>query len=180
MILVNEITAAEAAIDAGQVSASTVAEVLRGLIQMLAPFAPFFAAELWETIGNEGAIFRTPWPVADEALAKESEIEIPVQINGKLVTVIKVPADSDQANRQIRRPRRRKGPHPHHRQNHRQDHHSPGQTSQPRSEVTEQIRHPERSSSAPSTSAVEGSRSGPHHLYRSALSNPNRALAFCF
>jgi leucyl-tRNA synthetase len=96
MILVNEFTATEASIDAGQVSPSTVAEVLRGLIQMLAPFAPFFAAELWETMGNEGAIFRSPWPVADEALAKESEIEIPVQINGKLVTVIKVPADSDQ------------------------------------------------------------------------------------
>jgi leucyl-tRNA synthetase len=96
MILVNEVTAAESAIVAGQVAPGTIAEVLRGLIQMLAPFAPFFAAELWEMTGNEGAIFRTPWPVADEALAKESEIEIPVQINGKLVTVIKVPADSDQ------------------------------------------------------------------------------------
>ena len=96
MILVNEITAAEPAIDAGQVAPATVAEVLRGLIQLLAPFAPFFAAEMWEQLGGTGAIFRTPWPVADEELARESQIEIPVQINGKLVTVITVPAESEQ------------------------------------------------------------------------------------
>ena len=95
MILVNEITAVESAIDAGQVASATVAEVLRGLIQMLAPFAPFFAAEMWEQTGNRGAVFRTAWPVADEELARESEIEIPVQTNGKLVTVIKIAAESD-------------------------------------------------------------------------------------
>ena len=48
MILVNEITAKEAAIDAGEVSAATVRALMLGLVQMLAPFAPFFAAELWE------------------------------------------------------------------------------------------------------------------------------------
>ena len=42
MILVNEITASEAAIDAGQVSPATVRALMRGLVQMLAPFAPFF------------------------------------------------------------------------------------------------------------------------------------------
>ncbi len=95
MILVNEITAKEAAIDAGQVSDSTVAEIIKGLVQMLAPFAPFFVAELWEKLGQPGAVFRTPWPEADEELARESEIEIPVQVNGKLVTVIKLAAESD-------------------------------------------------------------------------------------
>ena len=96
MILVNEITAAEAAIDAGQVAPATIAEILRALTQMLAPFAPFFAAEMWHQIGGAGAVFRTPWPEADEALARESEIEIPIQINGKLVTVIKIAAEADQ------------------------------------------------------------------------------------
>ena len=57
--------------------------------------APFFAAEMWEAIGGEGVVFRTSWPVADEELARESEIEIPVQVNGKLVNVVKVPAESD-------------------------------------------------------------------------------------
>ncbi len=96
MILVNEITARESAIDAGEVSAVTVAALMRSLVQMLAPFAPFFAAEMWERLGETGVIFRTPWPEADAELARESEIEIPVQANGKLVTVIKVAAESDE------------------------------------------------------------------------------------
>lgn len=96
MSLVNEIVAAEAAIDAEQASPAAVAEIMRNLILLLAPFAPFFAAEMWEQIGEEGVVFRTPWPVADEELAREDEIEIPVQVNGKLVNVVKVPADSDQ------------------------------------------------------------------------------------
>ncbi len=53
MILVNEITAHEAAMDAGEISPSAIAEVLRGLILLLAPFAPFFTAEMWEELGGE-------------------------------------------------------------------------------------------------------------------------------
>jgi leucyl-tRNA synthetase len=97
MILVNEITANEAAMDAGEISPAVVAEVFRGLILLLAPFAPFFAAEMWEQLGGEGVVFRTAWPVVNEELAREDEIEIPVQVNGKLVTVVKVPAGSDEA-----------------------------------------------------------------------------------
>jgi len=97
MILVNEIAASEAAMDAGEISDAAIAEVFSGLTRLLAPFAPFVAAELWQRLGNEGAVFRAPWPVADEELAREDEIEIPVQANGKLVTVIKVPAESDEA-----------------------------------------------------------------------------------
>ena len=51
--------------DAGEVSPAAVAEVFRNLTLMLAPFAPFLAAELWETMGGEGAVFRAAWPVAD-------------------------------------------------------------------------------------------------------------------
>ena len=97
MILVNEITANEAAMDAGGIAPAVIAEVFRGLILLLAPFAPFFAAEMWEQIGGEGVVFRTAWPVANEELAREDEIEIPVQVNGKLVNVVKVPAGSDEA-----------------------------------------------------------------------------------
>ncbi|WP_035351120.1 leucine--tRNA ligase [Edaphobacter aggregans] len=96
MSLINEIVAAEAAIDAGEVSPGAVAEIFRNLILMLAPFAPFFAAEMWEEIGGDGVVFRTAWPVANEELAREDEIEIPVQVNGKLVNVVKVPAGSDE------------------------------------------------------------------------------------
>jgi leucyl-tRNA synthetase len=97
MILVNEILDHEAAMDAGEISPATVAEVFRGLILLLAPFAPFFAAEMWEQIGGEGVVFRAPWPVVNEELAREDEVEIPVQVNGKLANVVKVPADSDDA-----------------------------------------------------------------------------------
>jgi leucyl-tRNA synthetase len=96
MILVNEISAIEAAIDAGTVSTAVAAEVFRGLVLLMAPFAPFLAAELWEAMGYEGVVFRTAWPVADEALARENEIEIPVQVNGRLVLVVTVPAGSDE------------------------------------------------------------------------------------
>jgi len=95
MILVNEILAQEGAIDAGEVSPAVIAEVFRGLVLLLAPFAPFAAAEMWEQMGGEGVVFRTPWPVANAELARENEIEIPMQVNGKLVTVVKVPAGSD-------------------------------------------------------------------------------------
>jgi leucyl-tRNA synthetase len=97
MILVNELAANEAAIDAGEISPAAVAEVFRGLILLLAPFAPFFAAEMWEQLGGEGVVFRTAWPVVNEELAREDEIEIPVQVNGKLVNVVKVAAGSDEA-----------------------------------------------------------------------------------
>jgi leucyl-tRNA synthetase len=97
MILVNEISANEAAMDSGEVPLAVVSEVFRSLVLMLAPFAPFLAAELWEVLGGSGAVFRATWPAANAELAREAEMEIPVQVNGKLVTVIIVPAGSDEA-----------------------------------------------------------------------------------
>ncbi len=96
MILVNEIGAKEGAIATGEVSAAVAAEVFRTLTLLLAPFAPFLAAELWEQQGGEGVVFRQAWPVADAELAKDDVIEAPVQVNGKLVTVVTVPVDSDE------------------------------------------------------------------------------------
>jgi leucyl-tRNA synthetase len=96
MELVNMIVANEAAMDSGEVSPATLGEVFRNLVLMLAPFAPFLAAELWEAIGGEGPVFRAAWPLANAELTREAEMEIPVQINGKLATVIRVPAGSDE------------------------------------------------------------------------------------
>jgi leucyl-tRNA synthetase len=92
MELVNDIQAADAQLAAGEVPASVVHELLRTLVLLLAPFAPFLAAELWAELGEQGAVLRAPWPRSNPELAKEDEIEIPVQINGKLVTVIHVAA----------------------------------------------------------------------------------------
>ncbi len=66
----------------------------RTLSLLLAPFAPYLAHELWEMLGEKGSLLRAPWPKYDPALAKEEEIEIPVQVNGKLRSVITVPADA--------------------------------------------------------------------------------------
>jgi leucyl-tRNA synthetase len=95
MELVNEIQAADVQLAAGEVPAPVVRELFRSLVLLLSPFAPYLAAELWEELGEEGALLRSPWPVSDPGLAKEDELEIPVQINGKLVTVVRVPADAD-------------------------------------------------------------------------------------
>jgi len=94
MELVNEIQAADAQLAAGEIPAPVVRELLRTLVLLLAPFAPYLAAELWEELGEQDAILRAPWPVSDPELAKENELEIPVQINGKLVTVVRVAADA--------------------------------------------------------------------------------------
>jgi len=71
-----------------------LAEVERNLVLLLAPFAPYLAHELWEMLGEKESLLRAPWPKFDPALAKEDEIEIPVQVNGKLRSVVVVPAGS--------------------------------------------------------------------------------------
>ena len=95
MEYVNELQAADAQLSSGGVPAPVVHEMLRNLALLLAPFAPYLAEELWEQLGGEGSINRHAWPVSDPGQAQEDEIEIPVQINGKLITVVKVPAGSD-------------------------------------------------------------------------------------
>ncbi|MGB7984404.1 MAG: leucine--tRNA ligase [Terracidiphilus sp.] len=95
MELVNEIQAADPQLTAGEVSAPVMREVLRTLVLLLAPFAPFIAAELWEALGEEGSVLRAPWPTSDPDLAKEDELQVPVQINGKLVEVVTVAADAN-------------------------------------------------------------------------------------
>jgi len=94
MELVNDLQGADAQLAAGEVPAPVVYELLHSLVLLLAPFAPHLAAELWEELGEEGAVLRAPWPKSDPELAKEDELEIPVQINGKLVTVVRVAADA--------------------------------------------------------------------------------------
>jgi len=74
--------------------------VLRDFLILLAPFAPHLAEELWDKFHSafripHSALSYVSWPKFDPALLVESEIEIPVQVNGKLRDVIKVPAGAD-------------------------------------------------------------------------------------
>jgi leucyl-tRNA synthetase len=95
MMLVNDLQGADAELTAGEVPAAAMHELLRTLVLLLAPFAPFVAAELWQELGESGSVLRAPWPKSDPELAKEDEIEVPVQVNGKLVSVIRVDVGAD-------------------------------------------------------------------------------------
>jgi len=95
MELVNEIQSADAQLEAGEMPAAALLELFRTLVLLLAPFAPHLVAELWEELGEESSVLRAPWPRSDSELAKEDELEFPVQINGKLVSVVRVAADAD-------------------------------------------------------------------------------------
>jgi leucyl-tRNA synthetase len=92
MELVNEIYGAEEAIAAGRIPASLLADVQRNIALLLAPMAPYLAHELWEMTGETSNLLKAPWPRYDPALAAEDEIEIPVQVNGKLRGLVVVPA----------------------------------------------------------------------------------------
>jgi leucyl-tRNA synthetase len=94
MELVNELYGAEDEIAAGKFPPALLADAQHKLVLLLAPFAPFLAAELWEALGETENLLRYPWPAFDAALAREDEITYAVQINGKLRSHVVLPADS--------------------------------------------------------------------------------------
>ena len=65
------------------------------LLMLLSPFAPHFAEELWEVQGFEGRAMEQPWPEFDESKMVEATKELAVQINGKVRSVVTVPADAE-------------------------------------------------------------------------------------
>jgi leucyl-tRNA synthetase len=94
MELMNEIYGAEEARAAGGIPASLIADVQRNIALLLAPMAPYLAHELWEMTGEKSNLLKAAWPKYDPALAAEDEIEIPVQVNGKLRGLVVVPASA--------------------------------------------------------------------------------------
>lgn len=73
-----------------------VREALEALVLMLAPFTPHISEEMWEALGHEGGILNgtSRWPQADKELARREELEIPVQVNGKLRSRISATPDT--------------------------------------------------------------------------------------
>jgi leucyl-tRNA synthetase len=94
MELVNAIYAAEP-LDDG-VRPALQKEVLELVTLMLAPMTPHLAEELWEMLGHTEGLWTVSWPAINEELAKEDEVEIPVQVNGKVRGRVKVAAGSSQ------------------------------------------------------------------------------------
>jgi len=95
MELTNEIYAREPM--AAKVKASVLKEVLDILVLLLSPMTPHIAEEMWEMLGHSNGLSRQPWPDIVEELAADDEVEIPVQVNGKLRGKIKTAAGIAQA-----------------------------------------------------------------------------------
>jgi len=91
-----ESAARQASSEGNSESRALLADVQPNLVLLLAPFAPYLAHELWEMLGEKGNLLKAAWPKYDAALAKEEELEIPVQINGKLRGRVVVPADASE------------------------------------------------------------------------------------
>ena len=70
---------------------------LEQFVLLLSPFAPHIAEELWQLLGHDQTLAYEPWPQFDESKIAEAEIEIPVQVNGKVRAKVKVPAEADKA-----------------------------------------------------------------------------------
>ena len=70
------------------------ADCVKDLVLLLAPFAPHFAEELWEMLGQPYSVFNQRYPVADEKALVRDEVELAVQINSKLRARITVPTDA--------------------------------------------------------------------------------------
>jgi leucyl-tRNA synthetase len=68
-------------------------EYVEGFVQLLAPIAPHIAEELWEILGHEGGISYAAWPTYDEEALVENEIEVILQVNGKVRSKVMVAVD---------------------------------------------------------------------------------------
>ncbi|HYA18902.1 MAG TPA: class I tRNA ligase family protein, partial [Bryobacteraceae bacterium] len=91
MELVNELYANEA-----RISSAAMGQTIEIVTLMLAPFAPYLAQELWEEQGHATPVFKEPWPDFDPERVKVGDVEIVVQINGKVRHRMNVPVDLDE------------------------------------------------------------------------------------
>jgi leucyl-tRNA synthetase len=98
MELTNEIYTFDQAVEANgslnETDAAIASESFDALIKMLAPFVPHMAEELWESFGHHESLAKTNWPEFSIDLAREDEIEVAVQVNGKLRSRLFVSADT--------------------------------------------------------------------------------------
>ena len=94
MELTNEIYACEP-LDDG-VRPEVQKEVLELLTLMLAPMTPHIAEEMWEMLGHSNGLSSNAWPAANADLARDDEVEVPVQVNGKLRGKLKLPTGTAQ------------------------------------------------------------------------------------
>ncbi len=95
MELMNAIETLPIAADSSPVRRAVYREAIETLVLLLAPFAPHIAEELWRELGHEGSVLREPWPKVNESALKREQLEIVLQVNGKVRGRILVSADAD-------------------------------------------------------------------------------------
>ena len=76
---------------------SITREQLKKILVVLGPFAPHLANECWEKIGETGLVEEQPWPMFDEKLLVQDEVEMGVQVNGKVRATIRLSPTADEA-----------------------------------------------------------------------------------
>ena len=80
-----------------EISTGVVQETVTKLVLLLGPFAPYMAEDLWHELGEEGTLLHAAWPDFDPELAKEDQVEVVVQVNGKLRSRLAVARGADRA-----------------------------------------------------------------------------------
>ena len=73
-------------------------EYAEGFLKLLNPIAPHITEELWNILGHNDTITYEPWPIYDEEKTIDDEIEIPIQVNGKLKTTVMIALDEDESS----------------------------------------------------------------------------------
>ncbi len=79
-------------------TAAVLREACEALVLMLSPFTPHLSEELWERLGRTDGVVAAGWPAFDAEVAKDDEIEIPVQVNGKVRTRVTVSESASEAD----------------------------------------------------------------------------------
>jgi leucyl-tRNA synthetase len=92
MELTNDLYAGEA-----QLSPGVLREALLQVTLLLAPFAPHMAEDLWAELGQKGPVLRVSWPESNAELARQDEVEVVLQVNGKVRSKLSAPKGSDRA-----------------------------------------------------------------------------------
>lgn len=94
MELINELAKCK---DDSKQGKAIMHEAIEFITLMLSPIVPHITQQLWQDLGHEGLVAEASWPVYDESALVQDEIEMMIQVNGKLRSKIKVPADADKA-----------------------------------------------------------------------------------
>lgn len=84
--------------EAGSVNKALLTDAINKVVMLLAPFAPHMTEELWMSLGNTQSVHSMPWPQYDEKALVKEEVEVVLQINGKVRDKVTVPREIDQSS----------------------------------------------------------------------------------